>query len=223
MEPLKSATSTAASKLHPTDASKQFLPAFAAAKAYASIFGYELSFTPGNKAKEMPQPGKKPVIVPFQEQDISIKLKNGNTVALGSVMPEGKQHMGPVKSEAALTNELLALVDQYRAKLPKTVPFGAGNAAATFLPAVAQASAYAKLHGMKGVSYEGTGINAKGMEGPVVKATEEQQLYITDKAGKKHKLGKPIMPEATHIKTIKSTSALFDEIRALIDKSTHAS
>ncbi len=193
-----------------SDASSKFLPAFKHAEAYAGIFGYKLSFKGGDKVKSMgPQP-----IQPHQIQDISLTLPSGKTVALGGVLPEAK-HLGPVKSEKVLEREITALVDKYRTGLKQTTPFH-GDAGSNFHPAIAQASAYAKLHGFKGVTFEGTGINAKSMGPPPVTSTEVQQLFLLDAGGKKHKLGK-ILPEKDHIKTLKSTPALFDEIRAMID------
>ncbi|MFO0727978.1 MAG: hypothetical protein U1E65_29630 [Myxococcota bacterium] len=210
----------ASSNLHiPSDASKQFLPAFQAAQEFAGIFGYQLSYSGGAMAKEI---GAKPVINPMQVQDITLTDKQGKKHKLGGVLPEAK-HMGPVKSEAVLEKELFKLVDGFRAKLPKTTAFHA-NAAAQFIPGIEQASAYAELKGFGGVSFEGSGIHAKGMNTkPHVEPTEVQNLFLLDKKGKKHKLGQ-ILPEAAHIKTLKTGAAVFDAVRAMIDaKATSAS
>ena len=57
----------------------------------------------------------------------------------------------------------------------------------------------------------------RSIGGPTVNAIEEQKVFVTTKRGKKISLGL-VLPEAHHIRDLKSTYTLFSEFKGLIDE-----
>ena len=97
------------------------------------------------------------------------------------------------------------------------LPFGDGNAASQWHPAMREINAYAQQLGIGTISYRGSGVFAKSMN-PPVNATELQTITLTWKQdGKKYDLGE-ILPEGAHLREIKSTSELVAEMKQLITK-----
>ncbi len=99
----------------------------------------------------------------------------------------------------------------------KRLPFGDGNAASQWHPAMAEINAYAQKNGIGVISYRGSGEMAKSMR-PPVKAEELQIISLTwSQDGKKYDLGK-ILPEGAHMRELKSTAELVAEMKDLITK-----
>jgi hypothetical protein len=94
-----------------------------------------------------------------------------------------------------------------------------GNAAAQWMPAFERARAYAKTLGFRDLRFEGTGVMAKGIrQGPFVNATELQRLTLIDRAGGEHPLPNAILPEAAHLRSLKSSETLFEIMKHEIDQ-----
>jgi hypothetical protein len=97
----------------------------------------------------------------------------------------------------------------------KDVAFGDGNAAREWFAALKLAETYAQSLGYRSVAYEGTGIIARAFP-PLVRATELQSLILIDSEGIGHVIG-DALPEAEHLRLIKSSETLFEEFKKLID------
>jgi hypothetical protein len=152
----------------------------------------------------------------IEVQKVLLVDRAGEEHEIGQTLPEAK-HIRSLKSTAALTREFKAMVDAYAAaNSPRVVPFGDGNAAPQWMPAISQAAEYAKSLGFKTFGYEGSGVMARSMSGPTVKAIEFQNVYVETSRGRKVPLGQ-VLPEASHLREIKSTQTLVAEFKQLID------
>jgi hypothetical protein len=94
------------------------------------------------------------------------------------------------------------------------LPFGDGNAASLWHPAFREVNEFTARHKFGRVESRGSGIKARGLN-PPVNAIEEQIITLVLPSGARHDIGK-VLPEGVHIKEIKSTAELVNEIKGLI-------
>lgn len=75
-------------------------------------------------------------------------------------------------------------------------------------------NAWAKELGFKAVEARGSGISAKSFP-PPVSATELQTITLVLADGSRHEIGK-VLPEGKHLKELKSTAELVNEMKQLV-------
>lgn len=94
------------------------------------------------------------------------------------------------------------------------LPFQA-EAKDVFLPALEAADKVAREHGHRGVTYEGTGIRARGVSTTTIDAIEVQNIVLITADRRRVPIGQ-VLPEGGHLRELKSAAELTAEIVALI-------